>query len=613
MTKSLPRTAAALALALAAPLVSPADPEDAVVVTATRTPTRVSAVVSDVSVITREELDQAGVSSLAEILQGQAGVEITQNGGLGTTESVFVRGTNPTQVLVLIDGFRVGSATTGTTPFQAITPSQIQRIEIVRGPMSSLYGADAMGGVIQIFTRSEPGPVQPRASAGYGTYNTQQYTAGIGGGTGDTTFDLGAGYLSSSSFSAVQDPTSPFFQPDKDGYRNTTATARLAHRLTPDHELGGTVFWSSGRVHFDGFFSTFDDYTDQTLAAYGLYSRNRFLPAWQSTLRVGQSIDDSTTVSGPASDQFKTTQDQVSWQNDITTPVGNVLLAAEYLDQKVSGTTDFPVTGRTIWSALAGYTGSSGPHTLQANLRLDDNSQFGGKTTGSLGYAYTFAPGWRVSAAYGTAFRAPTFNELYFPAAFGCPAFGNPNLQPESSTNLEAGVRYERGGQTAGVIAFRNRISDLIVAAAIPGNPFCVRAENVEEAEITGVTLTYGLIMGGWTVRANVDLQDPRNETQDKQLPFRAKAHGAVNVARAIGPGLVGFEVIASGPRYNNIENTQRLAGYALVNLFGELRLGSDWSLFARVNNLFDKNYQLVQGFATPGFNVFAGVRYALR
>jgi vitamin B12 transporter len=611
--KSARARAAAFVVALQAVPVAAQDSADAVVVTATRTPTRASAVVSDISVITREELDQAGVSSLAEILQGQPGVEITQNGGLGTNQSVFLRGTGPGQVLVLVDGLRVGSATTGTTAFQAITPSQIQRIEIVRGPMSSLYGADAMGGVIQIFTRAEPGPVRPRASAGYGTYNTQQYTAGIGGGTGDTTFDLSAGYLSSSSFSAVQDPTSPFFQPDADGYRNTTATARLAHRFAPDHEVGGTVFWSDGRTHFDGFFSNFDDYTDQTLAAYGVYSRNRFLPNWQSLLRIGQGIDDAKTVSGPTSDVFKTVQDQVTWQNDITTPVGNVLLAAEYLDQKVSGTTDFPVTSRTIWSALGGYTGHAGPHTLQANLRLDDNSQFGEKTTGSVGYAYAFAPGWRVSAAYGTAFRAPTFNELYFPPAFGCPAFGNPNLQPESSKNLEAGVRYERGGQTAGVIAFRNRISDLIVASAIPGNPFCVRAENVDEAEITGVTLTYGLALAGWTVRASADFQDPKNETRDKQLPFRSKEYGALNVSRTFGPWLAGFEVIASGPRFNNIENTQRLAGYALVNLFGEYRIANDWSLFARVNNLFDKDYQLVQGFATPGFNVFAGVRYAPR
>jgi len=613
MPKSLPRAAAALALVLSTPFATAADPEDAVVITATRTPTRASAVVSDVSVITREEIDQAGVSSLVEILQGQPGVEITQNGGLGTASGVFLRGTNPSQVLVLVDGLRVGSATTGTTAFQGIPPSQIERIEIVRGPMSSLYGADAIGGVIQIFTRAEPGPVRPYASAGYGTYNTQQYTAGIGGGTGDTTFNVNAGYLSSRSFSAVQDPANPFFQPDADGYRNKSATARLAHRFTPDHELGGTLFWSDGRTHFDGFFSSFDDYTDQTLAAYGVYSRNRFLPSWQSLLRIGQGSDDSTTVSGPSSSKFKTVQDQVTWQNDITTPVGTVLLAAEYLDQKVSGTTSFPVTGRTIWSALGGYTGRAGPHTLQANLRLDDNSQFGDKTTGSVGYAYAFAPDWRVSAAYGTAFRAPTFNELYFPPSFGCPSFGNPNLQPESSKNLEAGVRYERGAQTAGVIAYRNKVSDLIVASAIPGNPFCVRAENVDEAEITGVTLTYGLALAGWTVRASADFQDPKNETRDKQLPFRSKEHGALNVARSIGPWLAGLEVIASGPRYNNVANTERLAGYTLVNLFGEYRIGNDWSLFARVNNLFDKDYQLVQGFATPGFNVFAGVRYAPR
>ncbi|MGH8681755.1 MAG: TonB-dependent receptor domain-containing protein [Burkholderiales bacterium] len=611
MTKSLPRAAAALAF-LFCPLFAAAQRiDDAVVVTATRIPTRVSAVVSDVSVITREEIEQAGVSSLAEILQAQPGVEITQNGGLGTASSVFLRGTSPTQVLVLVDGLRVGSATTGTTAFQDITPSQIERIEIVRGPMSSLYGADAMGGVIQIFTRAERGPVQASGSAGWGTWSTQQYTAGIGGSTGDTTFNVNAGYLSSRSFSAVQDPTSPFFQPDADGYRNTSASARLAHRLTPDDELGGTLFWSSGRIHFDGFMSTFDDYTDQSLAAYGVYSKNRFLPAWQSLLRVGQGIDDSTTVSGPTSDVFKTTQDQVTWQNDLTTPVGDFLLAAEYLGQRVSGTTAFAVDDRTIWSLLGGYTGRSGPHTLQANLRRDDNSQFGGETTGSVGYGYAVAPGWRVSAAYGTAFRAPTFNELYFPPAFGCPAFGNPNLRPETSNNLEAGVRYEGGGQTAGVIAFQNRISDLVVSAAIPGNPFCVRAENVQDAQITGVTLTYGLARDGWTVRASVDIQNPKNETLDRQLPFRAKEHGAISVARSVGPWQAGIEFVASGPRYNNIANTQRLGSYSLVNLFGEYRVAAGWSIFARVNNLLNEDYQLVRGFATPGFNVFAGVRYA--
>ncbi len=611
MTKSLPRAAAALAFLLC-PMLAAAQGDD-VVVTATRTPTRVSQLISDVSVITREEIDQSGVSSLVEILQAQPGVEITQNGGLGTTSSVFLRGTNSDHVLVLVDGLRVGSATLGTTAFENIPPSQIERIEIVRGPMSSLYGSDAIGGVIQIFTRSAPGPVRPRASAGYGTYHTQQYTAGIGGGAGDTTFDVNAAYLDSRSFSAIEDPTAFGFNPDRDGYRNTSASARLAHRFTPDHELGGTFFWSDGRTHFDGFPRSFDHFTDQTLMAYGVYSRNRFLPSWQSQVRVGQGVDDSRPVSGPVPDQFKTVQDQVSWQNDLTTPIGEVLLAAEYLGQRVSGTTSFPVDDRTIWSVLGGYTGRSGPHTLQANLRRDDNSQFGGETTGSVGYAYAFAPGWRVSAAYGTAFKAPTFNELFFPPAFGCPAFGNPNLRPESSENVEAGVRYERGAQAAGVIAYQNRVDDLIVAASIPGNPFCVRAENVDKARISGVTLTYALALAGWTVRASADLQDPEDRTTGRLLPRRAREHGAVSVTRSLGAWTAGVEVVASGPRFDDTANTRRLAGYTLVNFFGEYRLGNDWSLFARVNNLFDENYQLARGFATPGFNVFAGVRYAPR
>jgi vitamin B12 transporter len=453
--------------------------------------------------------------------------------------------------------------------------------------------------------------VRPHASAGYGTYHTQQYTAGIGGGTGDTTFNVNAGYLSSRSFSAIEDPTSPFFNSDRDGYRNKSATARLAHRFTPDHELGGTFFWSEGRTHFDEG-PTFDAYNDQTLMAYGVYSRNRFLPAWQSQLRVGQGIDDLTAVSSFPG-VFKTVQDQVSWQNDLATPVGDVLLAAEYLEQRVSGTTSFPVDARTIWSVLGGYTGRSGPVTLQANLRLDDNSQFGDKTTGAVGYAYGFAPGWRVSASYGTAFKAPTFDELYFPPLFGCPAFGNPNLRPESSENVEAGVRYEGGGHAAGVIVYQNRVRDLIVAASIPGNPDCSRAENVDEAEITGVTLTYGLVLGEWTVRASADFQNPEDRTTGRQLPRRAREHGAVSVARRLGAWTAGVEVIASGKRYDDTANTRQLDGYALVNVFGEYRLAAGWTLFARVNNLLDKDYQLVRGFATPGFNVFAGIRYAPR
>jgi vitamin B12 transporter len=614
MTKSPPRSAAALVFFLFVSQAAAAEPEDAVVITATRTPTRASQLVGDVSVIRSEEIERAGASSLVELLQRQPGVEVSRNGGLGANSSVFLRGTNADHVLVLVDGLRVGSATLGQTAFQNIPPSQIERIEIVRGPMSSLYGSEAIGGVIQIFTRAGEGPVRPLASAGYGTYDTEQYTAGVGGSIEEaTTFQVDVGYLSTRGFSAIEDPAAFSFNPDRDGHRNKSATARLAHRLAAGHELGGTLFWSESRTDFYGFPADFDHYQEQTLAAYGLYSRNRFLPSWQSTVRIGQGTDDLSAFSAAQPDVFKTVQDQLSWQNEIETRLGDVLLAAEYLEQRVSGTTSFPVQKRTTDSLLAGYTGRWGAHTLQTNLRLDDNSQFGGETTGALGYAFGFAPGWRLSASYGTAFKAPNFNELYFPPAFGCPAFGNPDLRPESSKNLEAAVRYQRAAHSAGVVAYRNRIDDLIVAAAIPGNPFCFRAENVDEAEITGVTLTYGFARAGWTFRANADFQNPEDRRTGRELPRRAREHGAALLAREWRAASAGVEVVASGKRFDDTANTQRLEEYVLFNLFGEYRFGGGWSVFGRVDNLFDEHYQLAHGFAQPGASVFAGVRYAAK
>ena len=573
----------------------------ATVVTATRTPQRVTDLTSDVTLITREQIEQAGHSSLAQILQAQPGIQVTTSGGLGTVASVFMRGTNSDHIVVLVDGLRMSSATLGTTAFQNIPPSQIERIEIVRGPASSLYGADAIGGVIQIFTRAPEGPPRARASAGYGTYRTQEYTAGFGGTLGDTSFSLNAGHIDSGSFSATR-PTSPNFNPDRDSYRNTSVSARAAHRLSGDHELGATFFGSKGRNHFDSFPAAFDHVQDQTLAAYGLYSRNRFLPAWTSTVRLGRGLDESTSVSGPTS-VFKTRQNQATWQNDIKTPLGDLLLGAEYLNQKVGGNVAFTVLERTTRSLLAGYTGRYDAHTLQANVRNDHDSQFGGHATGSVGYGYALAPGWRVSAGYGTAFKAPSFNQLYFPG------FGNPNLRPESSRSIEAALKYAAGAHSAGVVAYRNRVRDLIVNVFDPAT-FLLQPMNVNVAEIDGVTLTYGYARDGWSVRANADVVDPDDKTSGLVLPRRAKQHGALVVARDIGPWSAGAELFASGYRYDDTANTRRLGGYALVHAFASYRFTRAWSLFARVNNLFDKDYELVRTFTTPGRNVFVALRY---
>lgn len=579
-----------------------------VVVTATRTPQRVNEVTSDITVITREEIEKAGQSSLLEILQRQPGVQVTSSGGRGTQSGVFVRGTNTSHVLVLVDGLRLSSATLGTTAFEHLPTSQIERIEILRGPASILYGADAVGGVIQIFTRSADGPPRLRVSAGLGSFNTQEYTVGYGGRAGDTSFSVNAGYLESDSFSATR-PTNAFsFNRDRDPYRNSSLSARVAHKLTPDHELGATFFGSDARAHFDGFPATFDHVLNQTLMAYGVYSRNRFLPTWLSTLRLGYSRDDATSFSSAIPSIFKTEQQQASWQHDVTTPVGEVLLAAEQVRQKVGGTTNYPVTTRTISSLLAGYTGRYRAHSVQANARQDFNSQFGDHSTGSVSYGYTFTPDLRASAGYGTAFMAPSFNLLYFPG------FGNPNLRPESSKNIEAALRYSPGPHSAGIVAYRNLVRDLIVNVPVPGGgPFDLMPANVNVADIKGVTLSYGYERGGWSVRGSGDFLSPRDDISQRMLPRRAKRHGKVSVARDIGPWSAGVEVFASDYRYDDAANVNRLGGYALVNTFASYRFAPGWSVVARINNLLDKDYELARTFETTGFNAFVAVRYEPR
>jgi vitamin B12 transporter len=423
---------------------------DPIVVTATRQATRTNELTSDVSVITREEIDQAGETTLAQLLARQPGIQYVANGGAGSNSGVFIRGANTNQSIVLIDGQRIGSATSGSAALSRIPLDQIERIEILRGPASSLYGADAIGGVIQIFTRRGEGPVRVNASTGYGSYHTTDTSVGIAGGTELLSYSVQAAYTNTDGFNAINNKKSLFYNRDRDGYYNRNLSASFAVRPAKGQELGVNLLLSKGTNQYDGNdFGTLGAAqpfsNDQNVGNYSIYSRNRLHQAWTSTLRLGRSTDDSKDYIGNFRDSvFNTTMDLVSWQHDIKLPVGEALLAYEYNRQKVSSTTDYTVTERTINSWLAGWNGNLDQHRLQFNLRHDDNSQFGGKSTGSAAYGYQFTPQWRAHISYGTAFRAPTFNELYFPALFGF-AGGNPDLKPETAKNTRSRCQLGAG------------------------------------------------------------------------------------------------------------------------------------------------------------------------
>lgn len=599
-------------LAVLAPPSLAQSPEDAVIVTATRLPQARSQTLQPVRIITAEDIARGGQQTLVEVLQTLGGVETASNGGFGQPSSVFMRGANSSHTLILVDGMRIGSATLGTTALENIPISQVERIEVVPGQLSSLYGSDAIGGVIQIFTRSGKYAPATSVTAGAGTYGTGSVSGGVNRTVHDTDFSLNFGYLESKGFDATK-PTAPFGQhnPDRDRYRNANVSGKIGQRLDARNELGLTVFQSDGRTHFDSGPTT-DDLNHQTLSAFSLHSSNQITDSWQSLVRAGESRDKSSTT-GAFPSFFGTRQPQFTWQNNIKLDPGTAIAGAEYLAQHVTSDSAFAQNHRTIKSAFVGYVGTYEKHDWQTNIRRDDNSQFGNHTTGLVGYAYRPTSELRLRVGAGTAFKAPTFNDLYAidPTFFFIP---NPDLRPERSRSREAGLNYQAGTNRFSATYFENRISDLVVLVTDPVT-FVSTPQNLNRARIKGKELSYQGFLGGLQSNAQVTLQDPVDEETGKMLPRRAKQYGSVAVGNATGRWRLGVEVTASGARFDsaNEDPAKKMHGYALVNLIASYPLARDWSVRARWNNVFDRDYELAQHFNTPGSNVFVALQYQPR
>ena len=603
LSLSAPLSVVALVLGAAfAPALTAQTPPlqmDPVVVTATRLPQAASTLLSDVRIIDSTDLANAGNQTLLEVLQVHGGVEIAVNGGPGQVSGLFLRGTNANHVVVLVDGVRINSATTGTNAFENIPTSLIERIEIVRGPASSLYGADAIGGVIQIFTRRERTTFQ----AGAGTSNTQRASAGLFRELGSLRVSVQAGYETSRAFSATNAANSFSFNPDNDGYRNRNAALSAQYAVAPGHSLVASALVSDGVAHFDAGPAS-DDLNRQRLSTLALESRNRLSSAWSSMVRIARGSDDIRTEGGFPG-RFRTSQDQATWQNDIAAPGGRIATGIEYRRERVDSDTAYSHSSRSIRSVFGGYSATAGAHLLQGSLRYDDNSQFGGRTTGNLAYGYRFTPAWRASGSLGTAFKAPSFNDLYFVSPYFS---GNPLLRPERSRAYEAALDYDPGGARAGLTVYRNDVRDLIAV-----DPTFTTVVNVNEARIRGATLRGAADIGSWRFKAEVTHEDAEDAATGRVLPRRARNFGSASIAGRAGPWQLGAELIGAGRRFDSVANTEasRLAGYALVNLRASYALTPAWSIALRWNNVLDRDYALVRGYNTAGSNVFASIAYA--
>jgi vitamin B12 transporter len=586
-----------------------------VVVTAARGPQPIVDVLAEVTVIGAEEIARSGADSLVQLLQRQPGMEIAQNGGPGSVSAAFIRGANSGQTLVLIDGLRVASASAGTTTLEAIPLAQIERIEILRGPASALYGADAIGGVIQVFTRRGEKGLTGNVDGGYGTYATANGAAGISGTAGPVTFSLEAGGRRSDGFNAIVNPVNFSFNDDRDGYRGDSVGANVALTLAKDQVVSAQYLRSYLNAQYDGG-PGFDERQITTLQTWQVASRNRLTPYWVSRLSAGAGSDDSVSQTAFGDFSFTTTQRQYTWQNELAlrefTPVpGTMTLGYERLEQRLADNADFPVTGRNTNSFYGIYQLTAGASTLQANLRRDQSSQYGGQTTGTLAFGYRFSDEWRVTASYGTGFKAPTFNDLYYPG------FSNAALEPETSRNVEGGVYWRRaiaagdlaGSLEARAIAYRNQVRQLIVFQCDVA--FNCAPDNVSRATLTGVTLGVDARTDtGTRVAASLDLQSPEDDLTGKLLPRRARQHGALTLGQDWRSWQFGAEVVASSYRYDDALNLRRLGGYGILNLTASWRFVGGWTAFARADNVFNKDYQLAADYATGGATVFAGLRW---
>lgn len=627
MKKTLITSAIALAFSQTAFSADSIELND-IVVTATRTPQPREAVIADLTVIDAAEIQRGGQSTLVELLQRQPGIEITNNGGVGKASGIFMRGTNSGHVVVLIDGIRVQSATLGTTTLENIPLNQIDRIEIIRGPASSLYGQDAIGGVIQLFTKKGEGAPKFHLNVGFGTYDTTLAEAGIRGKASDTSYAFNVSANTTNGFSSL-DTSNPKLN-DNDGYRNLAVTGGVSHHIAKGHEIGTQFMHSKGSTRFDNrfnidpFFPAFDpSFSDRAILeqhTISVYAKNQITDHWKSTLRLGQGFDEMVNYSalGPFTSEsrslFSTKQNQFNWQNDLYLPVGVLTLMYDRLEERVNSTTDFKTTARTNQGYVASYLANIDAHTVHVSLRQDQNSSFGNYTTGGLGYGFAFNSNWRMTASYGSAFKAPTFNDLYFPDFFGF-ATSNPDLQPEKSDNIEASIRYQDDQTAVSMTAYENNIRNLIGLDSTTFIPF-----NVNKAKIQGLTFAGSQLWGHWELRGSADIQSPRDDETNNLLVRRAYRHGKLDLAYTWQDWRFGGEVLSSSARYNDVANELRMGGYTIFNLTTQYKLNQDWTIQARANNVFDKHYRLALdgnpaingfGYNVPGANLFVNVRYA--
>jgi vitamin B12 transporter len=616
-----------------------------VVVTATRTETPQQDVTTSISVITEKDIQARNAETVLEVLRDVPGVDVVQSGSRGTDTSVFIRGAESDQVLVLIDGVEVNSTTLGAFNFAHLTTENIERVEVLRGAGGTLYGSQAIGGVINIITKKGEGPAELMASAEGGNWSTHREILALRGGAGKLGYSLSMARLGTDGFHRR-------FDPSNDDYRNLTTSGRLDYSLTDDTTLKGIFHFMKTDV--------------------GLFNSNNFVPGnpgdpnareaterylgkleWEQKIfknwdyRISGSIfkehikdsdevDKCTFFGSPCDSRTRSRfrpqiatgefQTNYRWEEWSTSTFGVEWKRRSASTSSSSDGIDLGGINRAIRNV--GYYLQEQIRFLDGRLllipgvRLDDHQTFGTEWSPAFSASYLFRQsGTKLKTGYAKGFRAPTLNELFFPAGFGCPAFGNPNLGPEKSWELNAGVEQDLVGDRVklGATYFHREVQDLIEASPIPGAPsFCSRAENVGRARFDGIEWSLNAkIFSGLTLGTNYTYLDW--DTQDGRLARRPRHRGSVNLDYIYERVHFNLDANIVGNRddrkASNFSQFITKPGYVKFDLAGSYRLpvkmdlAKSVSLFGKIENLFNKRYEEADGFRARPLNFLIGLK----
>ncbi|PTS92197.1 TonB-dependent receptor domain-containing protein [Pseudomonas sp. HMWF006] len=536
------------------------------------------------TVFTREDIDRLQPGSVTDLLQRVPGVQVAQAGGRGSLPGIYIRGTQSAQSLVLVDGQRIGSSTSGDSNLQHPNIDQIERVEVLRGSRSVIYGSDAIGGVIQIFTRrGTEQSLQPRLHLGFGSHQTWDRSLGLTGGDEKTRFNLGA----SLDDTAGLDRTHESYPSDSDhdAYRNKSISLSLSHALTDDIEVGANLLDNRGKSEFDSPFGNYQQqqYSDFNVSSISSYFDARVNNIWKTRIEIGHTENREKTLD-KLSDElyvFNTYRDSVNWQNDLTLDARNsLILGGDWYEDRINSSTAFEENSRWNRAAFIQHRYQADSFSTELGLRHDDNQQFGGQNTWSGTFTLPLNPNNDLLLSYSEGFRAPTFNDLYYPD------FSNPALKPETSKSYELQWRSQLSDSSRlEASIYRTDLKNAIISAN--NKP----PENVASARINGFEAALKQELFGWQSNLGVAIIDPRDRDTGHTLARRARRTMSWDLDRQFDRLSLGASWQAVSSSYDDKDNTQSLGGYGLIGLRSSWALNREIKLDLKVDNLLDKGY----------------------